>query len=85
MNNDNYIYDFKVKIFGYDIKDKLIYDKANDNLIEEVQNAIIEIEKIYKKNNNKNNKNIKEKVEKLYKEKFDNSKIINSKNDISLF
>ena len=83
MNNNDYIYDILIKIFGYNIKDKLLSNKVNDSLIEDVQNAIIEIEKKFKNNNKNSNKNIKEKVEKLYKEKFDNSQINTNKiNDL---
>ena len=97
MNNEEYIYDVLVKLFGNHITDKLLSAKVSDDLVEAVKNTILEIEKINKNhtnthknniNNNNNKDNISEKINKLYKEKYEmikNSKKINKlKNELNL-
>ena len=71
---DNFLIDEEISIdyvsigIGDSLSDKLLTNKISDELLESVQNAIYEIEKInekYKKINN-----INEKIEKLYQEKL---------------
>ena len=68
INSKDYLYKILTKLFGDSLSDKLLTNKISDELLESVQNAIYEIEKInekYKKINN-----INEKIEKLYQEKL---------------
>ena len=59
INKEKYIHDILIKLFGNNISDKLLYNRVNDEFINEVQNAIIEIEQL-KKDKNRNNENEKE-------------------------
>ena len=59
INKEKYIHDILIKLFGNNISDKLLYNKVSDEFINEVQNAIIEIEQL-KKDRNRNNENEKE-------------------------
>ena len=59
INKEKYIHDILIKLFGNNISDKLLYNRVSDEFINEVQNAIIEIEKL-KKEKNRNNENEKE-------------------------
>ena len=71
MNNDNYIYDALLRLFGNNLPNKLISNKVSDDLVEAVKNAIKEMERISKKNNNKK---INDKIDKLYKERIQSLK-----------
>lgn len=53
INNEKYIHEILIKLFGRNISDKLLYNKVSDEFINEVQNAIIDIEQL--KNDNKRN------------------------------
>ena len=59
INKEKYIHDILIKLFGNNISDKLLYNRVSDEFINEVQNAIIEIEQL-KKERNRNNENEKE-------------------------
>ena len=59
INKEKYIHDILIKLFGNNISDKLLYNRVSDEFINEVQNAIIEIEQL-KKDRNRNNENEKE-------------------------
>ena len=58
MKNEDYIYDIIVKLFGNDVTDQLLSKNASDELVEQVQNALKEIEK-YQKNEKDKKFNIK--------------------------
>jgi hypothetical protein len=53
MKNEDYIYDIIVKLFGNDVTDQLLSKNVSDKLVEQVQNAIKEIEKFQKNEKNK--------------------------------
>ena len=67
MNNENYIYNSLIKIFGNDITDKLLSNDVSDDLVKAVQNAVIDIEK---KNKKSKHDKIREKINQLYKQKM---------------
>ena len=53
MKNEDYIYDIIVKLFGNDVTDQLLSKNASDELVEQVQNALKEIEKFQKNDKDK--------------------------------
>ena len=53
MKNEDYIYDIIVKLFGNDVTDQLLSKNVSDKLVEQVQNAIKEIEKFQKNEKDK--------------------------------
>ena len=62
INKEKYIHDILIKLFGNNISDKLLYNKVSDEFINEVQNAIIEIEKLNNDRNRNENENEKENI-----------------------
>ena len=62
INKEKYIHDILIKLFGNNISDKLLYNKVSDEFINEVQNAIIEIEKLKNDRNKNENENEKENI-----------------------
>ena len=84
LNQKDYIYDILTNLYGNDIKEKLFYDENNDNFIEEVQNSINEIEKLYKKTKNNDNINLGKKIEKIYINNFESLKNKNRKTEINI-
>ena len=53
MKNEDYIYDIIEKLFGNDVTDKLLSKNASDELVDQVQNALKEIEKFQKNEKDK--------------------------------
>ena len=68
INSKDYLYKILTKLFGDNLSDRLLTKQVSDELLESVQNAIFEIEKINEKYKRINN--INEKIEKLYQEKL---------------
>ena len=74
INNEKYIHEILIKLFGKNISDTLLYNKVSDEFINEVQSAIIEIEKL--KNDRNRNKienekeNINDKANTIQQEKY---------------
>ena len=74
INNEKYIHEILIKLFGKNISDKLLYNKVSDEFINEVQSAIIEIEQL--KNDRNRNKienqkeNINDKANTIQQEKY---------------
>ena len=74
INNEKYIHEILIKLFGKNISDKLLYNKVSDEFINEVQCAIIEIEQL--KNDRHRNKienqkeNINDKANTIQQEKY---------------
>jgi len=62
INKEKYIHDILIKLFGSNISDKLLYNKVSDEFINEVQNAIMEIEKLKNDRNKNENENEKENI-----------------------
>ena len=60
INKEKYIHDILIKLFGDNISDKLLYNRVSDEFINEVQNAIIEIEQLENDSNRNKNENEKE-------------------------
>ena len=70
MNNEDYIYDKLVKLFGKNISDKLLSDEVSDKLVHDVEMAIEEIERLIRKDNKNKDNIIKNKANNIDPEKF---------------
>ena len=74
INNEDYISDILIKLFGNNITKRLLSENVSNTLVESVKNTIQEIERI-KQNENENNKNIVAQKNKIIQEEAKNDTI----------
>ena len=80
INNEDFLYEILIKLFGDDLTDKLMSSEVSDEFLEAVQNAIKEIEFLKERddinrNNKINNEEFEEKPKKCPLEKIMKTKI----------